>query len=135
MISKLIGVLFIAIDDLIRLFRWAGSYFIKSANAATQNTITSTHSISRLKFLNYIALSMAAIPFAGFIYGMIKGAFDYRIHQTKVILPKLPEAFNGLKIIQISDIHSGSLLIPPICKKLSTSLCNKMLTLFFLLAI
>jgi uncharacterized protein len=40
----------------------------------------------------------------------VKGAFDYKIHTVKVILPKLPNEFNGLKIVQISDIHSGSFI-------------------------
>ncbi len=102
-ISKIIGSLFIATDDIIRLFRWIASYFTTPVTIAD-----STHAISRLKFLNQIALGMTAIPFAAFVYGMIKGAFDYRIHSVKVILPKLPNAFNGLKIVQLSDIHTGS---------------------------
>jgi predicted MPP superfamily phosphohydrolase len=68
------------------------------------------HAITRLTFLNRIAIGMAALPFAGFIYGMVKGAFDYRVHTVKVVLPNLPAAFNGLKIVQISDIHSGSFI-------------------------
>lgn len=106
-VSKTIGSLFILTDDIIRFFRWVSSYISKptiSANTAIENT----HRISRLKFLNYIALGMAALPFAGFIYGMVKGAFDYKIHRVKMKLPNLPDSFNGLKIVQISDIHAGS---------------------------
>ncbi len=102
--SKIIGSLFIATDDIIRLFRWIGSYFTTATVAENENI----HRISRLKFLNQIALGMTVLPFAGFVYGMVRGAFDYKIHTTKLILPKLPDAFNGLKIVQISDIHSGS---------------------------
>lgn len=103
-ISKIIGSLFIAADDIVRLFRWIGSYFTTSAEIAGEKI----HSISRLKFLNQIALGMTALPFAGFIYGMVRGAFDYKVHTSKIILPNLPPSFNGLKILQISDIHSGS---------------------------
>jgi predicted MPP superfamily phosphohydrolase len=103
-ISKIIGSLFLAVDDIVRLFRWIASYFTRPTEVAVENV----HSISRLKFLNQIALGMAALPFAGFIYGMIRGAFDYKIHPIRLTLPNLPSAFNGLKIIQISDIHSGS---------------------------
>ena len=115
-ISKLIGIVFILLDDIIRLFRWLASFIAKPAIAANTNfteldegQITANpHAISRLKFLNYIALGMAALPFTSFIYGMVKGAYDYKIHKLKVVLPNLPSAFNGLKIVQISDIHSGS---------------------------
>lgn len=104
--SKIIGSVFLLIDDLIRLIRWIGSFMVKAPhmNAVSENP----HSISRLTFLNYVALGMAALPFAGFLYGMMKGAFDYKIHRVKVTLPNLPAEFNGLKIVQISDIHSGS---------------------------
>ena len=103
-ISKIIGTVFIATDDIIRLFLWIASYFTTPTSIAKETA----HSISRLKFLNQLALGMTAIPFAAFIYGMVKGAFDYRVHAVKVILPNLPASFNGLKILQVSDIHAGS---------------------------
>jgi hypothetical protein len=107
-ISKLIGSFFIALDDIIRFFRWVSSYIFKPSEVVTNSAAVNPHAISRLRFLNVIAVTMAAIPFSSFIYGMVKGAFDYKIHKVKVVLPNLPSEFNGLKIVQISDIHSGS---------------------------
>lgn len=107
-ISKLIGTTFILLDDIIRLFRWIGSYLVKPAEVVSNEIEVNPHAISRLRFLNLIAVGMATLPFASFIYGMVKGAFDYKIHKVKVVLPNLPSEFNGLKIVQISDIHSGS---------------------------
>lgn len=106
--SKIIGSVFLLIDDLIRLFRWIGSYLVKPGATGPVVITDNVHRISRLKFLNYVAIGMAALPFAGFVYGMIKGAFNYTIHRVRVVLPNLPSEFNGLKIVQISDIHSGS---------------------------
>ncbi|MFL5763105.1 MAG: metallophosphoesterase [Bacteroidia bacterium] len=108
LIAKLFGVVFLLIDDLIRMFRWIGSYFSKAPELVSNGTAVNPHAISRLKFLNYIALGMTALPLGSFIYGAIKGAFDFKVHRVKVILPNLPADFNGLKIVQISDIHSGS---------------------------
>jgi len=105
LISKIIGSIFILTDDLIRLFRWIGSYMVTSTK---ENIVENVHSISRLKFLNQIALGFSLFTFSGLIYGIIKGAFNYKVHSIKLVLPNLPSAFNGLKIIQISDIHSGS---------------------------
>ena len=96
------GCLFILTDDLIRLFRWGFSY-IPSADG-----VEKSHSISRLKFVNQIGLLVAALPFTALIYGMIKGGFDIRVKKTRIVLPNLPAAFNGLRIVQISDIHCGS---------------------------
>ena len=108
LISKLIGTTFILLDDIIRLFRWIASYLVKPAEIVSNELEVNPHAISRLRFLNIVAVGMAALPFASFIYGMVKGAFDYKIHKVKVVLPNLPSEFNGLKIVQISDIHSGS---------------------------
>lgn len=109
-ISKLIGTTFILLDDIIRLFRWVASYVIKPAETVSNEIAVNPHSISRLRFLNIVGVSMAALPFASFIYGMVRGAFDYKVHKVKVVLPNLPSEFNGLKIVQISDIHSGSFI-------------------------
>jgi predicted MPP superfamily phosphohydrolase len=103
-VSKLIGSLFVATDDIVRLFRWVGSYIVKP----TETSVVNPHSISRLTFLNRMAVGMTLIPFTAFIYGMARGAFNYKVHKVKVVLPNLPSEFNGLKILQISDIHCGS---------------------------
>ena len=105
LICKIVGSLFLLIDDAIRLVRWAGTYIFPS----TQNAdIAHPHSISRLKFLSQAAFIVAAVPFVSLIYGMIKGGYDIRVKKIKLTLSKLPAAFNGLKIVQISDIHCGS---------------------------
>ena len=41
-------------------------------------------------------------------WGIISGAYDYQIKRVKLILPNLPKAFDGIKMAQHSDIHSGS---------------------------
>lgn len=106
LICKLFGSIFLFIDDIIRLFRWLGSYMQKAPAEATEVT----HHISRLKFLSYVGLTFTVVPAISFIYGMVKGAYKYRVHKVKVKSPNLPEAFHGFKIVQLSDIHSGSFL-------------------------
>ncbi len=63
---------------------------------------------SRRKFISTIALGLAAIPFAGFLYGMFKGRYNFRVLRYTLYYDDLPEAFDGYRITQISDIHSGS---------------------------
>ena len=55
-----------------------------------------------------IALAAGAIPFVILLYGMVRNKYRYKIYPTTVEIPDLPDALDGLKIIQISDIHSGS---------------------------
>jgi predicted MPP superfamily phosphohydrolase len=105
-VCKLFGVLFLLVDDLIRLFKWIFSLFKdKPAEAAEV-----TNKISRLKFMSQLAITFTVIPAIGFVYGMVRGAYKYRVHNVKVPSPNLPDAFHGFKIVQISDIHTGSFL-------------------------
>lgn len=62
----------------------------------------------RRVFVSKMALGLASIPFAGFIYGMIQGRYNYKVLKYELSFEDLPEAFDGLTITQFSDIHSGS---------------------------
>lgn len=63
---------------------------------------------SRRKFVSQIALGLAAIPFSSLLYGMIQGKYNFRVLNYTLHFEDLPEAFDGYKITQLSDIHSGS---------------------------
>ena len=104
LICKLIGSTFILIDDLTRLMRWLFNLVFTPATSGDDKV----GNLSRLKFLNQLAVILAAVPFGAFVYGMIKSGFDYKVRKVRLVLPNLPAAFNGLKIVQLSDIHTGS---------------------------
>ncbi|MBD1396670.1 metallophosphoesterase [Pontibacter sp. JH31] len=97
--SKLVVVLFLFVDDVLRL----GKIVLNNANSGED-----TFDPSRSRFLNQMGLMVAAIPFTAFIYGMVKGAYDYRVKRITLRFPDLPEAFDGFKMLQISDLHTGS---------------------------
>ncbi|OYU95903.1 MAG: hypothetical protein CFE21_05680 [Bacteroidetes bacterium B1(2017)] len=63
----------------------------------------------RRKFIAQLALLVAAVPFASFVYGIVKGKYNYKLHKHILTFKDLPEAFDGFTITQISDVHSGSL--------------------------
>ncbi|MFK8038374.1 MAG: metallophosphoesterase [Crocinitomicaceae bacterium] len=98
LISKLVLLPFIVIDDLIRL------------GLFTRNKITgSDGGITRSSFLQKAGLITASVPLAALTTGVvIGGAYRYKVRNTKLAFSNLPKAFSGLKIVQISDIHSGS---------------------------
>ncbi|MFN9911271.1 MAG: metallophosphoesterase, partial [Pirellulaceae bacterium] len=98
--SKIPGIAFLLIDDIIRLFRFAGSFVF--------STPENNFSPTRLTFINRLALGIAAIPLGSLLYGMINGAYKYTIRKVKLPLQNLPDAFQGLRIVQVSDIHCGS---------------------------
>ena len=63
---------------------------------------------SRRKFISQLALGIAAIPFASFLYGVTKGKYNFKVLKYELAFDDLPDAFDGFTITQISDIHSGS---------------------------
>lgn len=105
-VCKLLGCSFLIIDDIIRLFRWLAKALFKVGTT----TDLSGNGISRIKFISQLAITFTVIPAVSFLYGMIRGAYKYRVHNVKVDSPNLPEAFNGFKIVQISDMHTGSFM-------------------------
>lgn len=64
--------------------------------------------ISRSQFLTKAGILVAAAPMAPLGWGVISGAYDYRVRREKLYLPKLPKEFHGMTIGQLSDVHSGS---------------------------
>jgi uncharacterized protein len=109
--SKLFFVLFLLIDDIFRLFRLVTGWITsKPAVAAAEGAIEATSGISRSSFLIKMGAVIAALPFTALLFGMIKGKYDYQVKNIKLAFNKLPAAFNGFKIVQISDIHTGSFM-------------------------
>ncbi|HMQ49355.1 MAG TPA: metallophosphoesterase [Saprospiraceae bacterium] len=100
-ISKMVAGGVLLIDDFRRLITWGVNYFSPQSN----------FSVSRSKFLTHTALVVGSLPFISLLHGIIRNPYRYKLFSEKVLLPKLPPALQGLKIVQISDIHSGSFLL------------------------
>lgn len=104
-VCKLFGISFLIIDDVIRLFRWIFKLF----GIGTASDLAGP-GISRIKFISQLAITFTVIPAISFLYGMVRGAYKYRVHKVKINFPNLPGEFHGFKIVQISDMHTGSFM-------------------------
>ncbi len=102
-ISKLLGAIFLVIDDIGRFFRWVYSLFSGNTGESTAG-----QKIPRSEFLAKTALAVGGAHFGAMTYGIISGAHDYRVRKVTLKFPNLPRQFEGLTIAQLSDIHSGS---------------------------
>jgi hypothetical protein len=103
--SKTFALVFLVIDDIIRVVEWVVSLF---GRKVSEEGTGSTQGIPRSEFLAKAALIAGTAPLVTMTYGIISGAHDYRIRRKKVFIRNLPGAFDGLRVGQISDIHSGS---------------------------
>lgn len=103
-ISKVFGVLVVFVDDVQRGIRWIASLFTKGSG----EPVGTVNGITRSEFLAKAAMVATAVPFTAMAYGIISGAHDYRVRRKTLYLPNLPKAFDGVRIGQLSDIHSGS---------------------------
>jgi predicted MPP superfamily phosphohydrolase len=105
-IGKVLFLPFIVIDDIRRVILWA------KAKTKNKNTTSARqpgpNDIPRSEFLMKAGLLAGSIPLAGMVYGTINGVYDYQVKHRTLYLPNLPKAFDGIKLGQISDIHSGS---------------------------
>jgi len=117
--SKLIVLPFLFADDLRRLAIWSKRKIMRTAAPAAPASTQENpeHKISRSKFITQAGIIAGGIPFIMLTKGMVKGAYDYKLRHETIYLPKLPDRFNGLKIVQISDIHSGSFFDKDAVKK------------------
>lgn len=104
-IPKLIFSVFLLGEDVFRLLRALGVGVYKLASGPNS---TVEFFQSRRRFVSQFATLVAGIPFISIIYGVAKGKYNFKIHRVEVAFENLPEEFDGFKITQISDIHSGS---------------------------
>lgn len=114
-ISKFTFILVLLADDIRRGGVWLKRLLVPkrkqvapASDSDAQLPETPVRGISRSQFLTKAGILVAAAPLAPLGWGVISGAYDYRVRREKLYLPHLPQAFHGLKIGQLSDVHSGS---------------------------
>ncbi len=90
--SLLVFDVVLFIEDLTRGIRW----------------IFMQEPILRSAWFIYPGLILSALPTLLFGLGMIIGPYRYRVLSADMQIENLPPAFEGFKIVQISDVHAGS---------------------------
>lgn len=110
-LSKLFALLFLLTDDIWRVAQWVYTKLIpskKTAVAAIPVQNDNSTKIPRSQFMAQASLIAGGTLFSTFGFGIISGAHDYRIRRVSLPLKNLPSAFHGIRIAQISDVHTGS---------------------------
>jgi len=102
-LPKVFIVLFLLVDDIFR----TGGYLVGLTTKPAENFFP-----ERRKFLSLIGLGLGGVLSALFIDGITFGKYRHTVRRVKVKFANLPKSFKGYKIIQISDVHSGSFSDP-----------------------
>ena len=115
--SKLIAFLFIVVDDIKCIFIWFWHGIERKVlqqkkqaeeEEMEESLVSNEKKITRSQFIARAGLVAGAVPFVMLSRGLYSGAYNYQVRRVNLVLPNLPEAFDGLKVLQISDVHTGS---------------------------
>lgn len=88
--AKLVASLFLLGNDVYRIVQWAGG-----------------ESFQRSSAISWAGIIAGVTLFGILVYGF-GNKYRYQVKKVKLKYDTLPAAFAGLKIVHISDIHSGS---------------------------
>lgn len=105
--GKLIAALFFMVDDVRRAVQWISGKLFTFNNEISEVSGADGQGISRSTFLTWLGIAAGGGIFSTFIFGL-SNKYNYQVKRVKIKFNNLPEAFRGLKIVQISDIHCGS---------------------------
>jgi predicted MPP superfamily phosphohydrolase len=98
--SKMIGGLIFLVGNALNILKNTSQRIFKPESTEPV--------ISRSEFISKTAVALGVTQFGILSYGILSGAYDYRIRRVNLALKGLPKQFEGMTIAQLSDIHSGS---------------------------
>lgn len=104
-VAKLLAAIFFVLDDARRSITWVLSKIFPETD--TETNTNAAWNLSRSAFLSWLGVGVGGSFLGTFIYGF-SNKYNYQVKKVKMAFENLPSGFKGLKIIQISDIHSGS---------------------------
>jgi uncharacterized protein len=101
-------MVFWTVDRVIRLS--AGMYSRAHAGAAIHvapptPAPIANYSPARRRFLGQAAIALSATPFVASAYGLLYGRLNLEVTRRRIRVARLPKAFEGFRIAQLSDIH------------------------------
>ena len=65
---------------------------------------------ARRHLLRQMAMTVSATPFLAAVYGLLYGRLDVEVTHRRIAMARLPLAFEGFRIAQLSDIHISTFM-------------------------
>jgi uncharacterized protein len=108
-LPKVIIVPIILLSKLIsKIIKSLKNFANKMNNKNKETIVLEVPDPSRRRLIKTIGWSAASLPFISVADGYARTTNNFRVYKSEIYLSKLPHQFDGLKIVQLSDIHSGS---------------------------
>ena len=103
--AKFAVAVFLLVDDIRRGLQWVAVklFFSNTEGESIQEGETITRSV----FLTWTGIAAGGGILGSLIHGFFN-KYDYHVRKIPINFSNVPQGFKGLKIVQISDIHSGS---------------------------
>jgi uncharacterized protein len=108
MLAFALVVAFGTVERTTRVAAWAYRKVRQSTKghaAAASSSVADPVSPGRRHFLEQTAVLISATPFVAAGYGLLHSRLDVEVVQPRIHLARLPKAFDGFRIAQLSDIH------------------------------
>jgi len=86
---------------------WTGGWLVWRALAVV---VKPAHSPMRRRFMNATGAVLFATPVAAMGYGVFVERMNIRLREQKIAIPGLPEDLDGLRLVQLTDIHLSPFL-------------------------
>jgi uncharacterized protein len=123
-IGKVLVAIIMLLADILLILPNVVSFLYSFKNHPVGSPPEGSRFISRFTFISQTALFIGGALTAGLVYGM-SNRYRYNLTRQKLVLKDLPDEFKGMRIIQISDIHSGSFDNPAAVKEGVDAIMNE----------
>ncbi len=108
-LPKLPIALFMLFDDVFLFFNWVIKRLFKRKNSESIITEKKNTELPRRELLKNVGWAVAASPFIIVGDGLLRKVTNFTVHPVELAIKNLHPALEGLRIVQISDLHAGSI--------------------------
>jgi hypothetical protein len=89
---------------------WSWRFALGPRTTPTGTDREVTVSLPRRHFFQLAAGAAGAAPLLAAVYGFARERLQFTVHRVEVPVANLPLAFDGLRIVQLSDLHIGAFM-------------------------
>ena len=101
-----VSFLALAAVGLTAAFNWISKSALAAAAPANHENLDK----GRRAFFRSAAYLAGGLPFVAAAYGFFEERLNYHVLKVEILLANLPAGLDGLRIVQLSDIHAGDFM-------------------------